>query len=98
MKPYQQQFIEFLIKNKALQFGDFTLKNGRQSPYFINTGIFETGAAIERLGYFYAALIKEEFANDFEVVFGPAYKGISLAITTVIALTVRKLKTTATKN
>jgi len=65
MKPYQQQFIEFLIKNKALQFGDFTLKNGRQSPYFINTGIFETGAAIERLGYFYARRIASSKKQSF---------------------------------
>lgn len=86
MQNYQQQFIEFLVKNQVLQFGDFTLKNGRQSPYFINTGVFETGDAIAKLGYFYASLIKEEFGDNFEVVFGPAYKGISLAIATAISL------------
>ncbi len=86
MKKYKQQFIEFLVKNKALQFGDYTLKSGRQSPYFINTGVFETGEAIAKLGYFYASLIKEEFCDNFEVVFGPAYKGIPLAITTAISL------------
>lgn len=86
MQPYKQQFIKFLVKNQALQFGDYTLKSGRQSPYFINTGVFETGEAISQLGYFYASLIHEEFGDNFDVIFGPAYKGISLAITTVISL------------
>ena len=86
MQDYKQEFIDFLVKNNALQFGDFTLKSGRQSPYFINTGVFETGEAIKQLGYFYASLIKDEFGNDFDVIFGPAYKGISLAVTTVISL------------
>ena len=86
MQPYKQQFIEFLVKNKALQFGDFTLKSGRQSPYFINTGVFETGQAVGELGYFFASLIKDEFGDNFDVIFGPAYKGISLAVTTVISL------------
>jgi orotate phosphoribosyltransferase len=86
MQDYKKQFIDFLITNQALQFGDFTLKSGRQSPYFINTGVFDTGQAIAKLGYFYAALIKEEFGNDFDVIFGPAYKGISLAVAAVIAL------------
>ena len=86
MQPYKQQFIDFLVHNQALQFGDFTLKSGRQSPYFINTGVFESGQAIGKLGYFYASLIKEEFADNFDVIFGPAYKGIPLAITAAIAL------------
>jgi len=86
MQPYKQQFIEFLVQNQALQFGDFTLKSGRQSPYFINTGVFETGETISQLGYFYASLIHGEFGDDFDVIFGPAYKGISLAVTTVISL------------
>lgn len=86
MQNYQKEFIEFLIKNQALQFGDFTLKNGRKSPYFINTGVFETGEAIQKLGYFYAALIKQEFSGNFDVVFGPAYKGIPLCVTAIIAL------------
>jgi len=86
MQEYKKEFIEFLVKKQALQFGDFTLKSKRQSPYFINTGVFETGESIAKLGYFYASLIKDEFNDNFDVIFGPAYKGISLAITTVISL------------
>ena len=86
MQTYKQQFIDFLVKNQALQFGNFTLKSGRQSPYFINTGVFETGEAIQKLGYFFASLIKDEFKDEFDVVFGPAYKGISLAVATTISL------------
>jgi orotate phosphoribosyltransferase len=86
MQPYKQQFIKFLVKNRALQFGDYTLKSGRKSPYFINTGVFETGEAIGRLGYFYASLINDEFGDDFDVIFGPAYKGISLVVATMISL------------
>lgn len=86
MQTYKKEFIEFLIKNQALQFDDFTLKSGRQSPYFINTGVFESGEAIQKLGYFYASLIHDEFGDDFDVIFGPAYKGISLAVVTSISL------------
>ena len=86
MQEYKQQFIEFLVKNQALQFGEFTLKSGRKSPYFINTGVFETGVTIKKLGYYYAALIKDEFGDNFDVIFGPAYKGIPLSVTTAIAL------------
>ncbi|MDP2587041.1 MAG: orotate phosphoribosyltransferase [Candidatus Komeilibacteria bacterium] len=86
MEKFQQEFIEFLITNQALQFGDFTLKSGRKSPYFINTGVFESGESIKQLGYFYAALIKQEFGDNFDLIFGPAYKGIPLCVTTSIAL------------
>lgn len=86
MQQFQEKFIEFLIKNQALQFGDFTLKSGRKSPYFINTGVFESGESIKQLGYFYAALIKQEFGDNFDLIFGPAYKGIPLCVTTAIAL------------
>ena len=86
MQQYKKEFIEFLVKNQALQFGEYILKSGRKSPYFINTGVFETGEAISKLGYYYASLIKDEFGADFDVIFGPAYKGISLAVTTAISL------------
>lgn len=86
MKPYQQQFIEFAIKTGVLRFGSFTLKSGRVSPYFFNSGLFNTGTSLARLGRFYAQAISES-SLDYDVLFGPAYKGIPLASTTVIALT-----------
>ena len=85
MKPYQQQFIEFAIKTGVLRFGSFTLKSGRISPYFFNSGLFNTGTSLARLGRFYAQAIIDS-AVDYDVLFGPAYKGIPLASTTVIAL------------
>lgn len=85
MKPYQQQFIEFALKTGVLRFGSFTLKSGRTSPYFFNSGLFNTGASLAQLGRFYAQAIAESTLN-FDVLFGPAYKGIPLAATTVIAL------------
>jgi len=85
MKPYQQQFIEFALATGVLRFGSFTLKSGRVSPYFFNSGLFNTGASLARLGQFYAQAIVES-ALEFDVLFGPAYKGIPLASTTVVAL------------
>jgi orotate phosphoribosyltransferase len=85
MKPYQQQFIEFALATGVLRFGSFTLKSGRTSPYFFNSGLFNTGASLARLGRFYAQAISES-SLDYDVLFGPAYKGIPLASTTVIAL------------
>jgi orotate phosphoribosyltransferase len=82
---YKKDFIEFLVRSEALKFGEFTLKSGRISPYFFTTGNFNTGSAIYKLGYFYAALIREEVV-DFDVIFGPAYKGIPLAVATSMAL------------
>lgn len=85
MQKYQHDFIQLAIKHQALCFGEFTLKSGRTSPYFFNAGRFQTGSALAELGRFYAAAIKA--ANiDFDLVFGPAYKGIPLAATTAIAL------------
>jgi len=85
MISYKKEFIEFLVKSGALKFGQFTLKSGRISPYFFTTGNFNTGETIYRLGYFYAAKIREEVL-DFDVVFGPAYKGIPLAVACAMAL------------
>lgn len=86
MKEYKKEFISFLLENKALKFGDFTLKSGRKSPYFLNTGMLYSGSAISRLGEFYAETINDNMKEKFDVVFGPAYKGIPLAVTTVNAL------------
>ncbi len=85
MKLYQQQFIEFALATGVLRFGSFTLKSGRVSPYFFNSGLFNTGASLARLGQFYAQAITAS-QLDFDVLFGPAYKGIPLASTTVVAL------------
>jgi orotate phosphoribosyltransferase len=85
MQKYQYDFIQLAIKHQALCFGEFTLKSGRTSPYFFNAGRFQTGSALAELGRYYAAAIKA--ANiDFDIVFGPAYKGIPLAAATAIAL------------
>lgn len=85
MKAYQQQFIEFALQTGVLRFGSFTLKSGRVSPYFFNSGLFNTGTSLARLGRFYAQAISES-ELDYDVLFGPAYKGIPLASTTVVAL------------
>jgi orotate phosphoribosyltransferase len=85
MKDYQREFIEFALQTGVLKFGSFTLKSGRQSPYFFNSGLFKSGASLARLGRFYAQTIADS-GLDFDVLFGPAYKGIPLASTTVVAL------------
>ncbi|WP_120994361.1 orotate phosphoribosyltransferase [Stutzerimonas urumqiensis] len=85
MQDYQREFIRFAIERGVLRFGEFTLKSGRTSPYFFNAGLFNTGAALSRLGRFYAAAITESGVG-FDVLFGPAYKGIPLAATTAVAL------------
>ena len=84
MQRYQKQFIQFAIQQHVLQFGDFTLKSGRKSPYFFNAGLFNTGKALKQLGEFYAQAIHESDIQ-FDILFGPAYKGISLACATAIA-------------
>jgi orotate phosphoribosyltransferase len=85
MHLYQKQFIQLALSCQALKFGNFTLKSGRQSPYFFNAGQFQTGAALAQLGRFYAQALME--ANiGFDMIFGPAYKGIPLATTTAVAL------------
>lgn len=85
MHDYQTDFIEFALQRQVLRFGEFTLKSGRLSPYFFNAGLFNTGAALARLGQFYAAAIMDNNL-EFDVLFGPAYKGIPLAAATSIAL------------
>jgi len=85
MQDYQRDFIEFSLAHEVLRFGRFTLKSGRTSPYFFNAGLFNTGSALARLGRFYAAAI-EAAGLSFDILFGPAYKGIPLASTTAIAL------------
>lgn len=85
MKDYQQEFIEFALEKQVLKFGEFTLKSGRTSPYFFNAGLFNTGRDLARLGRFYAAAL-EDAAIEYDVLFGPAYKGIPIATTTAVAL------------
>ena len=85
MKDYQKEFIEFAIEKQVLKFGEFTLKSGRISPYFFNAGLFNTGRDLARLGRFYAAALQDS-AIDYDLLFGPAYKGIPIATTTAVAL------------
>ncbi|KAF9547610.1 hypothetical protein EC957_008266 [Mortierella hygrophila] len=85
IKDYQREFIEFAIKNEVLKFGEFTLKSGRISPYFLNAGLFNTGASLSKIGKFYAAAVNDS-GIEHDIIFGPAYKGVPLACTTVIAL------------
>lgn len=85
MKAYQKEFIEFAIERGVLKFGEFTLKSGRTSPYFFNAGLFNKGSDLARLGRFYAAALVDS-GIDFDVLFGPAYKGIPIATATAVAL------------
>ncbi len=85
MEPYKQEFIEFMVDSGVLKFGEFTLKSGRKSPFFMNAGAYVTGAQLRRLGEYYAKAIHENFGDDFDVLSGPAYKGIPLSVATTIA-------------
>ncbi|MGF1751234.1 MULTISPECIES: orotate phosphoribosyltransferase [Vibrio] len=85
MKAYQRDFIEFALEKEVLKFGEFTLKSGRKSPYFFNAGLFNTGRDLARLGRFYAAALADS-EIQYDVLFGPAYKGIPIATTTAVAL------------
>lgn len=85
MKAYQREFIEFALEKEVLKFGEFTLKSGRTSPYFFNAGLFNTGRDLAHLGRFYAAALADS-GIDYDVLFGPAYKGIPIATTTAVAL------------
>jgi len=88
MQDFQREFIEFSLERQVLRFGDFTLKSGRRSPYFFNTGLFNSGASLARLGGYYARTLLESGAA-FDMLFGPAYKGIPLASATAVALAER---------
>lgn len=85
MESYKQEFIQFMVDCEVLKFGDFTLKSGRKSPFFMNAGAYVTGAQLEKLGEYYAKAIHDNYGTDFDVLFGPAYKGIPLSVATTIA-------------
>ena len=86
MEQYKQEFIEFMVDSQVLKFGDFTLKSGRKSPFFMNAGAYVTGAQLRRLGEYYAKAIHDKYGLDFDVLFGPAYKGIPLSVATTMAI------------
>lgn len=86
MEQYKKDFIEFMVECGVLTFGDFTTKSGRKTPFFVNTGNYKTGKQLSKLGDFYAEAIKENFGSSFNILFGPAYKGIPLSVTTAISL------------
>jgi orotate phosphoribosyltransferase len=85
MEDYKLEFVEFMVESDVLKFGDFTLKSGRRSPFFMNAGAYVTGQQLHRLGIYYAKAIEASFGLDFDVVFGPAYKGIPISVATAIA-------------
>ncbi len=85
MEQYKSEFIQFMVDSKVLKFGEFTLKSGRKSPFFMNAGGYVTGSQLKKLGEFYARAIHDKYGDDFDVLFGPAYKGIPLAVVTAMA-------------
>ncbi len=85
MEQYKQEFIRFMVESDVLKFGEFTLKSGRKSPFFMNAGAYVTGAQLRKLGQYYAKAIYDNYGADFDVLFGPAYKGIPLSVATTIA-------------
>ena len=87
MEQYKKEFIEFMIDCNVLKFGDFVTKSGRKTPFFVNTGFYRTGSQLKRLGEYYAQAIHDHFGFDFDVLFGPAYKGIPLSVAATIATT-----------
>ena len=86
MEQYKKEFIEFMIDCEVLRFGDFVTKSGRKTPFFVNTGFYRTGAQLRKLGEYYATAIQSTFGTDFDVLFGPAYKGIPLSVAASMAL------------
>ena len=85
MEQYKKEFIEFMLSCDVLKFGDFTLKSGRKSPFFMNAGLYVTGRQLSELARYYAKAIHDQFGDDFDVLFGPAYKGIPLTVATSMA-------------
>ena len=85
MEQYKQDFIEFMVDSQVLKFGEFTLKSGRKSPFFMNAGGYVTGSQLKKLGEYYARAIHDNYGDDFDVLFGPAYKGIPLSVATTVA-------------
>ncbi len=85
MEDYKKKFIEFMVDSNVLKFGEFTLKSGRKSPFFMNAGAYVTGAQLKKLGEYYAKAIHDNYGDDFDVLFGPAYKGIPLSVAATIA-------------
>lgn len=85
MDTYKEEFIRFMVESDVLKFGDFTLKSGRKSPFFMNAGAYVTGSQLKRLGEYYARAIHETYGDDFDVLFGPAYKGIPISVVTAVA-------------
>lgn len=85
MEAYKSEFIEFMVESDVLKFGDFTLKSGRKSPFFMNAGAYVTGTQLMRLGEYYAKAIHDNYGDDFDVLFGPAYKGIPISVVTAVA-------------
>lgn len=86
MEQYKKEFVEFMVESEVLKFGDFTLKSGRQSPFFMNAGSYFTGTQLRRLGQYYAKAIHDTYGLEFDVLFGPAYKGIPLSVATTMAI------------
>ena len=86
MESYKEEFIEFMMDCEVLRFGDFVTKSGRNTPFFVNTGFYRTGSQLSKLGEYYGKAIKEKFGLEFDVLFGPAYKGIPLAVATSMAI------------
>jgi len=85
MEAYKQEFIEFMVDSDVLKFGEFTLKSGRKSPFFMNAGGYVTGSQLKKLGEYYAKAIHDTYGDDFDVLFGPAYKGIPISVVTAVA-------------
>lgn len=86
MQNYKKEFIDFMIESDVLRFGEFTLKSGRKSPFFMNAGLYKSGYQLKKLGEFYAKAIKDNFGLDFDILFGPAYKGIPLSVATTMEI------------